>query len=154
MQLTRPGQVAASQLIPSVRRTGRLMATARAGLLATAALALLLTGCGGSPGPECYGVPSCPPPVVIKVTISAAGGGAVSSAAARVTGVLYSTSHCVPEAQAVVCTVSGDVGVYTLVIESPGFQSTQRTVTVLVAPEKCSCIPVNFRELEVALVRS
>jgi hypothetical protein len=71
--------------------------------------------------------------IIINVT-AGAGGSAVNGAVVQVSGAAIATVHC-----NAMCYVPGYAGTYSLEVEAPGFQRTQRTVTVDGTDPACGC---------------
>jgi hypothetical protein len=123
--------------------------TTRVLVLGACAAALAFTSCGD----DCPGVASCAVQPAIRVTVTnALLGGPVPNVTAVASGGLTYSTQCSADANATVCTVFGDPGVYTLVVGAPGFQSAQRVVTVRGTTGQCECVIVRVEQVAVSLV--
>ncbi len=111
-------------------------------MVGVAALGILLLSCSD----DCRGIESasCAPQLVIRATISsAADGGPVQNVLLQVSS--GAPTMCSIETKVTVCDVWGFSGTFTLVVAAPGFQSTERDITVKGENRPCSC-PIAVRE--------
>ena len=122
----------------------------RLGVTLAALLALAaLGGALGSCGHDCLQLP-CPMPMAIIINVTAgAGGGPVNGAVVQVSGAAIATVPC-----NAMCYVPGYAGTYSLEVEAPGFQRTQRTVTVDGTDPACGCPTTATKQVDIALVAS
>jgi PEGA domain-containing protein len=98
---------------------------------------------------SCCAHPPCPSPpiaIIINLTVGPAGG-PVNGAIVHVSGATITDVPC-----NATCYVSGYAGTYILEIEAPGFERSNRTVTVTGEDPTCGC-PSNMAErLQIALI--
>ena len=119
-------------------------------VLGVSALGLLLVSCGD----ECLGI-SCPLGLAIRITVSSvAVTGPVENVFIQVSDANLPPTTCTVEANATVCRVFRNPGTYTLVVGAPGFQSTQRDVTVRGTIGQCDCPIVTTENVSVSLSRT
>jgi hypothetical protein len=119
-------------------------------LLVPAALGLASVRCGH----DCE-LPPCVVRFAIRVDVTAQGsGGPVSGAFVIVSGAATGTVPCTPDAGASTCHIGGTAGTYTLEIGAPGFERTQRTVSVRDTSGPCECEHLETQLLYVVLLPS
>ena len=119
-------------------------------VLGVSALGLLLVSCGD----DCLGI-SCPLGVAIRITVSSvAVAGPVENVSIQVSDANLPPTTCTVEANATVCRVFANSGTYALVVGAPGFQSTQRDVTVRGTIGQCDCPIVTTENVSVSLSRT
>jgi hypothetical protein len=122
-------------------------------LLEFAALGLAVASCRND---GCLPTPTAPCPFPLALTINVTAvptGGPVSAAFVEVSGPVIATIPCT-ETDTTVCYVPGYAGKYNLAVGAPGFQRTQRSVTVQGTTPACGCATVAAEHLSVALVAS
>jgi hypothetical protein len=115
-------------------------------------LGVLLSGIGCAD--ECANL-SCAPDDSAVITVTAEGSGApVAGATVHVLGSPANPRPCGTRANTTECVVSGHVGTYTFEIAAPGYQSTQRTVTVRAIQGECDCYAYDTQHLAVSLMQA
>jgi hypothetical protein len=123
--------------------------TTQALAFAVCAAALAETSCGD----DCPGIASCAVQPAIRLSITNAQlGGPVPNVTVVATGAPVYSTQCSAEASASICTVLGDPGVFTVIVSAPGFQGTQRTVTVRGRTGQCGCVVVRAEQVALSLV--
>lgn len=121
---------------------------------------IVAVSCGGGGDSACIPIPGCLPTVAVSLSVTSA------ATHAPLNGVTVQVNGAEAPPCSGTCGIAGGAGKYVIAVSAPGFQSTERTVTVtegtprvvdVTGPggyegKSCGCSTVNQAKLDVVLV--
>ncbi len=119
--------------------------------LAISSAALL--SCGGSGDDVTCIPPPCPVTVVVTLSVTAAGGGPINGVSVVVSSPITANIACTSAGTTATCSIPGFGGTYSLLVEAPGFNSSQQTAVVEAQGDTsvCLCPTLTPQHLNVVL---